>query len=330
MCVDVPVPMKRLPSLLSLRAFEAAARRGSIKDAASELAVTPGAVSQQIKALEADLGVRLFVRKTRAIHLTPEGQHLQPTVSAAFLQIRQVVDQVRPTSAPMLRIRSTNALISKWLLPRLHRFTQRRPDIQVHIESEQSADHGTETAADIEITYAIHPPRDTYAELLHRELMLVVASPDMLERFAVESPSDLGDAPVLHDTSFVHAGGLSSWELWAQRAHRPGIVDVTQAVRFDRPPGGQIVDAAIAGVGIAICGSMLVYTALADGRLVCPFGPVMDSGRSYYICCRPGRENESHISEFLSWAHEEAAVLTTLNAIRDASGQGVILAEQCV
>lgn len=316
---DYQVPLTRLPSLSSLRAFEAAARRGSIKEAASELAVTPGAVSQQIKALEADLGVSLFLRKTRAIHLTREGQHLQPAVSEAFLQIRQIVDEVRPKTTPRLRIQSSNALISKWLLPRLHRFTQKHPYLQVHIESEHATGQGSGVAADIEIQYATAPPADMYAEHLHQELMLVVASPSVLEKYKVNSAKDLRHAPLLHDTSFTHAGSLTSWELWTRHAGLPDAVDLTNAIWLERPPGGQMVDAAIAGVGVAICGSLLTYAALADGRLVCPFGPVMESDRSYFICCLAGRENESHIREFLSWARQEAAILTTLNAIRETS-----------
>jgi len=313
------MPLTRLPSLSSLRAFEAAARRGSIKEAALELAVTPGAVSQQIKSLEADLGVPLFVRKTRAIQLTPAGQSLQPKISDAFLQIRQSVDQVRPTKTPKLRISSTNALISKWLLPRLHKFTADQPDLQVHIDSELSAGEGAETVADIEIRYGRRAPRDLYVELLHREQMLIVASPQVLETYGVRDPKDIRRAPVLHETSFLVSGSLSSWEMWAKQAGLRDIVDPSKAVRFERPPGGQIVDAAIAGVGVALCGSMLTYAALADGRLVCPFGPVIASERNYYACCLPGRENEAHIRAFLSWIHKEAAILTTLNALCDTS-----------
>lgn len=313
------MPLRRLPSLTALRAFEAAARRGSFKAAAQELHVTPGAISQSIRALEKDLGVALFIRETRATRLTTAGQLLQPTVSAAFLQIAEVVDQVRPQSAPKLRINSTNALISKWLLPRLHRFTRDHPEVQVHIESELPHGQGVETTADIEIRYARRPPPDLYWEMLHHEYMLVVASPTVLDTYRVRCPKDIRAAPVLHDTSFVHAGSASSWELWAKKAGLTDVIDPTKTVRFEKPPGGQIVDAAIAGVGIAICGSLLVYGSLADGRLVCPFGPIIESGRSYYICCRPTRENEPHIREFLSWAREEAAVLTTLNAMHEAS-----------
>ncbi len=321
------MPLSRLPSLLSLRAFEAAARRGSIKEAAFELSVTPGAVSQQIKALEADLGVPLFVRKTRAIHLTPEGQRLQPTISEAFLQIRQIVDEVRPKSAPKLRISSSNALISKWLLPRLHKFTRNHPDVQVHIESEHPQNTGMNPRADIEIRYASEPPEDRYALLLHRELMLVVASPGVLDTFGIRAPADVKAAQVLYDTTPMLAGSVPSWDLWAQHAGLPGAVDPSKAMKFERPPGGQIVDAAIAGAGIALCGSLLVYSALADGRLVCPFGPVVETGLSYFICCHPGREHEEHIYEFMSWARKEAAVLSTLNALLDHSANVGALAK---
>lgn len=315
------MPLRRLPALSSLRAFEAAARRISFKAAAEELSVTPGAISQQIRTLEADLGVQLFVRKTRAVELTPAGHQLQPSISQAFLQIRQAVDQVRPQTAPQLRISSTNALISKWLLPRLHRFTSEYPEIQVHIESHQPLDDGAVPETDIEIRYASAPPSDMYVELLHRELMLVVASPEVLDRYGVTSAEDLADAPILHDTHFVHAGSISSWELWAQHAGLPGVVDLSKAVRLERPPGGQIVDAAIAGVGVAICGSLLTHSALSDGRLVCPFGPILDSERDYYICCSKGREREAHIQNFLEWARKEAAVASSLHALRETSGR---------
>jgi LysR family glycine cleavage system transcriptional activator len=261
----------------------------------------------------------LFVRKTRAVHLTPAGQQLQPTLSEAFLQIRQIVDQVRPKAAPTLRISSTNALISKWLLPRLHRFTSDHPEVQVHIDSHQSLGEGAEPVADIEIRYANAPPKDMHVELLHRELMLVVASPEVLDTYNVTSAEDLWNAPILHDTHFVHAGSISSWELWAQHAGSPDVIDLSKAVRFERPPGGQIVDAAIAGVGIAICGSLLTHSALADGRLICPFGPILESERDYYMCCSRGRESEPHIRDFLSWARREAAVVSTLQAMREAS-----------
>jgi len=315
------MPLSRLPSLLSLRAFEAAARLGSFKEAANELAVTPGAVSQQIKSLEADLQVPLFVRKTRAIHLTPEGQRLQPTISEAFLRIRQSVDDVRPRKIPKLRISSSNALISKWLLPRLHKFTKSHPEMQVHIESEHHLDPGGHVPPEIEIRYAKAPPDKRFAQLLHRELMLPVASPSFLETSGIRFATDIRSTQLLYDTTPMLEGSLSSWDLWSKNAGLANRFDPNRAIRFERPPGGQIVDATIAGAGIALCGSLLVYSALANGQLVCPFGPAVETGYSYFICCYPGREREDHIHEFMSWACEEAAVLSTLNAMRDHLGE---------
>lgn len=313
------MPMTRLPSLSSLRAFEAAGRRGSIKEAAVELAVTPGAVSQQIKALEADLGVSLFVRKTRAIHLTAAGQQLHPTVSDAFLRMRQSIDEVRPKKTPKLRIHATNAIISKWLLPRLHRFTVAHRDLQVHIESERPFDDVSTLGADVEIRYGDAPPTDMFSEVIHTELMLVVASPMLLDRYAMTVPQDLRRVPVLHDTSSLFGNTVTRWEYWAQHAGLENTIDLDNAMRFEQPPGGQTTDAAIAGIGVGLCGSLLAHGALSDGRLVCPFGPAVPSGRSYFICCRPGREKEDHIHNFLDWVRKEAAVLTTLNAICEAS-----------
>lgn len=313
------MPLSRLPPLASLRAFEAAARRGSIKEAAEELSVTPGAVSQQIKSLEADLGVTLFVRKTRAIHLTSEGQQLQPALSDAFLQMRQIVDRVRPKNTPRLRINSSSAIISKWLLPRLHRFTSANPDVQVHIETEAYFNAMSDGAPDVVIRYTKTAPRDLYSKLIHRELILPVAAPAWLEVMEIRTPDDIARAPILQDTSLTFFKQPSSWELWAKAADLTEPVDLGRAITFERHAADQVVDAAISGAGIAVARSLLAYTALTDGRLACPFGPVVKSGLNYYVCCRAGREEEPHIRSFLSWACKETAVLSTLNALLESS-----------
>lgn len=309
------MPLTRLPPLNSLRAFEAAARRGSIKDAASELSVTPGAISQQIKSLEADLGVQLFTRKTRAIHLTPAGVTLQPKVSEAFLQIRQAVDQVRPIPMTQIRINSSGAIISKWLLPRLHKFTRLRHDVQVHIETDPYLSDMTKNSSDVVIRYTDTPPKDLYYEEIHKELLLPVASPSWLDSHDVTHPDDIPGSPILQDTSLTVFGRPTSWESWCKTVGKTAEIDFTKAITFERHAADQVVDAAVAGAGIAICRSLLAYQTLSDGRLICPFGPVIESGLSYYVCCAKGREKESHIRDFLNWVCEEASVLTTLNSM---------------
>ncbi|MEL7012310.1 MAG: LysR family transcriptional regulator, partial [Pseudomonadota bacterium] len=129
------MPLRRMPSLSALRAFEAAARRMSFKDAALELAVTPGAVSQQIRLLEDELGVMLFTRATRSVSLTEAGRCLQPAVSGGFLQIREAVDRVCPEKRPTLSILAAADNIRNWLLPHLHQFTSEQPDISTNVRT---------------------------------------------------------------------------------------------------------------------------------------------------------------------------------------------------
>lgn len=311
------MPLRRLPSLSGLRAFEAAARRGSFKEAARELNVTPGAISQQIKGLEADLGVALFERQTRSVRLTREGQGLQPTLSDAFLQIRQAVDRVRPAErTEKLRLNSSGPIIGKWLLPRLHKFTARVPAVQVHIETEQTVNRMEADGPDIVIRCCATPPDDLYHEQLHRELLIPVASPTLLDQRHISTAQDIGKVPLLYDTSLANSGLQPGWRCWSQAV---GLADQSQRhdiISFEQHAADQVVDAAAAGSGLALGRSLLVYSALTDGRLACPFGPVIESGLSYYVCCRPGREAEPTIAAFLVWAREEAAVLSTLNALR--------------
>lgn len=304
------MPMRRLPPLTALRSFEAAARLASFKNAARELSVTPGAVSQQVKALEADLGVALFVRGARTVRLTAAGQHLQPILTDALLKIRQAVDDVRPSSAKTLRITSTNALISKWLLPRLHRFTSAHPDLQVHINSDTSFSNPSGSGADIEIRYGKEPPKSMYVETLHREMMRIVASPSFLKENRVESVADLADVPVLLDVNSRNEENVSSWNIWAQHAGLASSVELSKLIQFENLPGGQVIDAAIAGLGIGLCGSLLTQVALSDGRLVSPFGPAVASGHSYFLCCPLGRQDENHILEFFRWVCNEADALS--------------------
>ncbi|WP_420339484.1 LysR substrate-binding domain-containing protein [Roseibium sp.] len=314
------MPLSRLPSLSSLRAFEAAARRGSFKAAASELHVTAGAVSQQIKGLEADLGVILFTRKIRAVHLTPHGQALQPVLSDAFLAIRQAVDAIRPgKTPPRLRINSSGPIIGKWLLPRLHRFTEFRPDIFVNIETEGGVNAMTEGGPDIVIRYAHTAPNDLYSIKLHTELLIPVASPQLLAARGIRSPDDLHKAPILHVANPMRMRQRPAWARWSDVA---GLADQStrqDSVMFEPLAADQVVDAAASGVGIALAQSLLAHGALSDGRLTCPFGPVIPSGQSYYLCCRPGRETAPDVAAFFDWAMHEAAVLTTLNALHSGS-----------
>lgn len=309
------MPMSRLPSLLSLRAFEAAARRGSIKDAASELAVTPGAVSQQIKALETDLGVDLFVRKTRAIELTRQGRQLQPTVTESFLKMRQAVDDVRPGQAQHLNIYAAGMIIRSWLLPNLHRFTTANPEVETKIETRHSWEEFGFGEDEIAFRLAAEPPKDVYARPIHKLLLLPVATREFIERHKVKTAEDFYRLPLLEDVILGLFGDDAAWDLWFDKAGlTKGRPDYEMT--FDPLSADYALDMALDGQGVMLGWSIQVHQALSQGRLQFVCGPVLETGFSYYLMCNKTQARKPHVIAFMGWVEKEAAVLSTLNALR--------------
>ncbi len=286
--------------------------------------MTPGAVSLQIKNLEADLEVPLFIRRTRSVELTPEGEVLHPVLTNAFGQIRSATNQIRTSrEITSVRINSSGPVITKWLLPRLHDFTQRNPDVQVNIETDIGLSELTPSGPDIVIRYTSEKPKDLFSIELHPEVLLPVASPDLLKRKKISRTSDIVKAPILFDTSFSNFGLPSSWDCWSRLAGLENQALRQDGITFQKHAADQVIDAAIAGSGIALGRSLLAHNALSEGRLVTPFGPVITSGLTYYVCCAPGRENETCIADFMSWSVEQVAELNKLYSEFHEVDQGI-------
>lgn len=302
------MPFRRLPALSSLRAFEAAARLSSFKDAAAELAVTPGAVSQQIRALEEDLGVKLFNRAVRAVTLTEAGQSLQPAVSSAFLQLRDAVDQVRPKSVQPLRVESSGPIIRKWLLPRLHRFAERYPTLPVSFETVSQITNFGKDGPDVVIRFTRSPGEGVFAVKLCEDYLVPLASPSLIDQLNLKHPSDIVRAPLLHDTSAEVFGQNLNWSNWFALA---GVdtAGAQRGMRFERQAADHAIDAAVNGAGIVLARRFLARNEMLDGRLVMPFGPVIPMHVSYFVVCQKGDETRPEIASFINWSREEAAVL---------------------
>ncbi|MEM6305475.1 MAG: LysR family transcriptional regulator [Pseudomonadota bacterium] len=300
---------------MSLRAFEAAARRGSIKEAASELAVTPGAISQQIKALEADLGVDLFIRKTRAIELTRQGRKLQPTVTESFLKMRQAVDDVRPGQAQHLNIYAAGMIIRSWLLPNLHRFTTANREVETKIETLHSWEEFGFGEDEIAFRLAAEPPKDVYARPIHKLLLLPVATQDFIERHKVKTAEDFYRLPLLEDVILRLFGDTAGWDLWFEEAGlTKGRPDYEMT--FDPLSADYALDMALDGQGVMLGWSIQVHQALSQGRLQLVCGPVLETGFSYYLMCNKTQAKKPHVTAFMDWVEKEAAVLSTLNALQ--------------
>lgn len=301
------MPLRRLPALGSLRAFEAAARHLSFKEAAAELAVTPAAVSQQIRALEEDLEIKLFNRTARAVSLTDAGRRLQPTLTESFLKIRNAVDEVRPGKELPLRVESSSPILTKWLLPRIHRFSQRYPEIDVSIASVSPLSDLATESSDIYIRFTQRPSADYYSHKLCDEYCLPLASPELIARLGIQQPKDLLRAPLLHDMSHELFKTDCHWPAWFARVGLSSS-DADRGTRFDRYGADHAIDAAVSGAGVVLGRRFLARRDMLDGRLVSPFGPILEFGVSYYVMCKLGLERRPDIAAFINWITTESEV----------------------
>lgn len=302
------MPFRRLPPLGSLRAFEAAARAESFKIAADELSVTPGAISQQIRGLEDDLGIRLFTRSARSVALTEAGKDLSPRLSAAFRQMRSAVDAVRVENRRDLTVTCTPPVASKWLAPRLHRFAERMADTTVHVVSsfaiEQIGPDGIQVAIR---TYSGAPPPDLFAIKLFDEKVVPLASPELVERLDLRAPRDLRRAPLLHDGSLTLGKRAANWSEWFRQVGLP-VHEAERGTHFAAFTD-QALDAAVNSAGVVLGRLFMARGDMIAGRLVAPFGPDLSVGIAYYAVCAPGFETEPATAAFINWAMEETAAM---------------------
>ncbi|SSW69976.1 transcriptional regulator GcvA [Achromobacter agilis] len=255
------MPAPRLPPLNALRAFEAAARHLSVKAAAQELCVTPGAVSQMIKTLEQHLGVALFLRVNRGIQLTDAGHGYLPPVRNAFRQILAASARVaQPPESRVLVVSTTAFFASAWLIPRLADFHARHPGIDLQIVTSNALTAFGRDGADIAIRHGLGRYPGLRSEHLLTVEVVPVASAELAARMgAPRSARDLLDWPRVHDET------RNGWQLWfaAQGIEDAGL---PRGPAFD--DGGLLLKAVAAGQGAGLLPAAMVADELAAGRLV--------------------------------------------------------------
>ena len=296
------------PPLADLRAFEAAARHLSFTRAADELGVTQGAVSQRIRKLEEMLDIRLFERRTRSLTLTVAGETLATAVADGLSRIDMGLEQIGQPAAPRqaatLTVSVTPDFASKWLLPRLTRFQDKYPEIEVRITAEDRFADFVSDGVDLGIRFGagINPGLATM--LLMPDLVFPVCSPDLLKQgAALGSPADLLQGELLHDATAEHDGSGCDWRHWFEHA---GIsVERLEGLRLS--PGKLAIDTAADGLGIALGRATLVGDDLAEGRLVRPLDHSATTAFSYYLVHRPAAKLGCHVAAFVDWVRAEAA-----------------------
>lgn len=290
----------RLPSLNALRAFEAAARHLSFSRAAEELHVTKAAVSHQVKALEEDLGLPLFRRLNRALLLTPAGQTLFPAISEALGLMHAAVARLkRQDRTGELVLTMLDSFAAIWLVPRLSRFRNAHPEIDVRIATSDDSIDFAHTDVDLAIRYGAGHWPEVHAERLMTEEIFPVCAPALVESGPpLAKPADLVNHTLLHDY------GHESWRRWLKAAGESGI-DVDRGPNYHH--SNLVLQAAEQGDGVALARSVLAADALAAGRLVKPFDVTLPAEYAYYLVCPPANLNRPKVQAFRAWLFAEVA-----------------------
>ncbi len=295
---------RRLPPLTALRAFEAAARRLSLARAAEELYVTPAAISHQIKSLEEWLGVRLFQRHNGMLRLTPPGQAYFSGVAEGLDRLWQVTEQLSVRDARVtLSVVVPPSIASQWLIPRLHRYQERHPDIDVRLTVLTPPIDFSQHMMDIGIGFGweVAPDLERWPWLTYD--IIAVASPGLLVNGPpLSALENLAHYPLIHDDALKIHDRID----WRSFLETFGVtsVDTSRGPRFSHAT--HAYQTAIEGRGIVLAKSALVSLDIAAGRLVKVFDLSVPSEYTYQIICSEALTNTAKVVNFRRWLEEEA------------------------
>ncbi|MEI6802717.1 MAG: transcriptional regulator GcvA [Burkholderiales bacterium] len=308
-----------LPPLNALRAFEAAARHLSFKNAATELCVTPTAVSHQIKQLEEFLEIVLFRRLTRALELTPQGEAMLPKVREGLECFAAAVENAHERVASgRLIVVLPPSFATRWLVPRLRRFALVEPTLNLHvirslqaIDTDQGAATVTPEKVDLRqedsmvvIRFGSGAYPGFQVDRMFGSDYIAVCSPRLLSTDPpLREPQDMRNQVLLHDDANAGGGVGPSWEEWLRLA---GVTGVDSSAGPHFSDSGLAYVAALDGLGVALASKPLVATAIAQGRLVAPFNITVGQRFAYYLVTPEAIGNRPAVQAFRQWLLEEA------------------------
>ena len=312
--------VERLPPLNSLRAFEVAARHLSFQRAAQELSVTPTAISHQIRSLEEHLGVSLFHRLTRALELTPEGEAMLPKLregmdcfTAAVAAVREFVPDHR------LVVLAPPSLALRWLLPRLQRFTNMYPEVELHLSGSAAmidSGEGRQRVPDAGAALSSAPEiwiRNGYGRYPGCRVDLVlepdytpVCSPQLLRgKLPLRKPADMRYQTLIHDDTIQNLQERPNWAEWLKVA---GVKGVDTAAGPHFTDSGLAIAAALGGFGVALQSRPLVAAEIAAGQLIAPFDISLGRRFAYYIVTPEEIADRPVVAAFRNWLLDESGM----------------------
>jgi len=294
--------MFRALPVTALRTFESSARHLSFKSAADELAVTPAAVSHQVRSLEEWLGVALFERLPRGVKLTAKGEQLFQSLHSALLEMAQATSSVRILpSTGKLTVTVPPSFAAFWLIPRLDRFYARHPDIQLRLDtSADTVDLQQDASIDVAIRYGDAAHAGLHVEARMAETFSVYGAPALIDADASAVPPALITV-AWRDAAVYHA----AWQAWCDKAGvdwlRSGVTWRSYAEEL------YAFQAAIAGQGLVLASSIMVGETARIGLLKEWRPGFSVAGGSYAALCVPGRERHPPVRAFFAWLAEEWA-----------------------
>jgi len=298
-------PNRPLPPLDFVRGFEAAARRLSFTLAAEELFVTQSAVSRQVQALEEYLGVKLFERRHKALSLTEAGQAYYRSVAAALTELRAATQRLRDSArGHVLTVTSTISFASIWLVPRLGRFRQAHPGIDVRIAATHEVLDLAREGIDVAIRDVPSGREPPGSVRLVGERMYPVASPAYLEE--AKAPLDKPEDLARHVMLYLHdPQGRWPWLTWAAWLEANGIPDLVPGGALTYGQYDQVINAALHGQGVALGRLTIVDSLVQEGKLVPLFGKRTQIPRAMHAVFAPGAAERPEAQAFVAWLQKE-------------------------
>ncbi|UHS57606.1 LysR family transcriptional regulator [Agrobacterium vaccinii] len=288
-----------VPDIVTLQAFECAARHGNFTRAAEELNLTQSAVSRQISDLEAQTGMLLFERIRRRVVLSEAGRKFLPDVQRLLHQSEQLMVRAvtAGASSTSLSIATLPTFGSRWLTPRLHKFMASRPETVLTVGSRSQPFDFDEEGFDIAIHYGQPVWAHGTCTFLCNEVIVPVASPALLAMRAVEHQADMLDGPLLHVSTRP--------KLWTEWFEMNGLASdqAYRGSRFDQ--FSMLIEAAISGLGFALLPRYLIETELKSGLLQVIFDVPLQTENSYYIALPEGRQDNALARAFQNWLLEQ-------------------------
>ena len=292
---------RRLPPLNALKAFEAAARHESCTRAAEELCVTQGAVSHQVKGLEAELGLKLFNRERQRLVITEAGRAYLIVVRDAFDRIAAGTERLlQRQSGGVLTVSTSPNFAAKWLVHRLGRFAEAHPEIDLRVSASLHHVDFAREDIDLAIRHGDGNEPGLHITRLCAEELFPVCSPQLLKgRNPLRRPADLNQVKLLH------VNNRQDWNQWLDFAGVKSSVDLARGPVLNQ--ASMAIDAAVDAQGVALARTALAAWDLIGGRLVCPFDAAMPVSYSYWIVCSKAAAKLPKIVAFSNWLLAEAA-----------------------